>query len=271
MIKKVAHISDVHIRTFKRQDEYKEGFKKLFKSLREEFKDLPFEERRIVITGDWAHQKINVSNEYYLLSAWVFNKLSKIGKVVIIAGNHDMLEANKDRVDSISPIIQMIDNPNIIYYKNKGCFEDENLVWCVYSVFENNDRPDIEKAKEQFGLDKKYIGLYHAPVTGSKTALGYEFKDGAEPQTFYGLDSVMLGDIHLYQTFQFGDKTKGAYASSLFQQDFGEGISNHGYLMWETENLTHEFKNIESDYGFYHFKIKSVNDLKENKEIFVNK
>jgi DNA repair exonuclease SbcCD nuclease subunit len=40
-----------------------------------------------------------------MLGAW-FLKLEEIAPVVLIAGNHDLLENNKDRMDSLTPMVQ---------------------------------------------------------------------------------------------------------------------------------------------------------------------
>jgi 3',5'-cyclic AMP phosphodiesterase CpdA len=36
-----------------------------------------------------------------MLSAWFLRKLEEIAPVVLIAGNHDLLENNKDRMDTM--------------------------------------------------------------------------------------------------------------------------------------------------------------------------
>ena len=67
MIKRIIHISDIHIRT----NQYHELYKKQFQSFLDEIKeisvDLENEELRIVIAGDLFHQKIVISNEQLLL------------------------------------------------------------------------------------------------------------------------------------------------------------------------------------------------------------
>jgi hypothetical protein len=73
---------------------------------------------------------------------------------------------------------------------------DGNIVWCVYSIFENNKRPDIESARAQFGDDKTYVGLFHGPLVGSTTDIGYEIEHGYNLDIFEGCDMVMCGDIH---------------------------------------------------------------------------
>lgn len=269
MIKKIIHLADVHIRTYRMHDEYKEVFTTFIEEITDYCKNYEHDEVRIAIVGDLVHQKITISNEQLILSTWFLRKLSEVGKVVIIAGNHDLLENNKDRVDSISPMIELLDNPNISYYKERTCYSDSNVVWCNYSIFEGNKRPDIEEGRVKYGDDKTYIGLYHAPLVGASTDIGYEFNEGTSLEIFDGCDMVLLGDIHKRQVFDY----KGipiAYPSSLIQQNFGESINKHGYLIWDVESRTYIEKDLENRYGFYQFKIKSLEELENGEERLTN-
>lgn len=268
MIKKIIHIADIHIRTYRMHEEYKEVFTQFIEEITFYCKDFKYEEIRIAIVGDLVHQKITISNEQLILCTWFLRELAKVGKVVIIAGNHDLLENNKDRIDSISPMIQLLENPNIAYYKESIGYEDDNIVWCNYSIFEGNSKPDIEGARKQFG-DKTYVGLYHAPLVGASTDIGYEFEEGTSLEIFDGCDMVLLGDIHKRQHFDYNG-IPIAYPSSLIQQNFGETVGKHGYLIWDVETRTYVEKDIETRYGFYQFKIKSLNELDEGTETLTN-
>jgi hypothetical protein len=159
MVKAVIHLADIHIRTFRLHDEYKDVFKTLIKDIKVLVEGYDRDEIRVVIAGDLVHQKIIISNEQLILGTWLLRSLEQIAPVVIIAGNHDLLENNKDRMDSITPMVQFLPDENINYFKESKCYLDDNIVWCVYSIFENNERPDIESARAEFGPDKTYIGL----------------------------------------------------------------------------------------------------------------
>jgi len=269
-IRKIVHLADIHIRTFRMHEEYMSVFKKLMSDLTDLLVDYKKEEIRIVIAGDLVHQKIVISNEQLMLGTWFLSKLENIAPVIVIAGNHDLLENNKDRMDSISPMVQFLFDKNVNYFKESKCYLDDNIVWCVYSIFEENSRPNIEAARAQFGNDKTYIGLYHAPIVSAKTDIGYEIDHGAELEIFEGCDMVMLGDIHKRQSFNH----KGipiAYPSSLIQQNFGENVSKHGFLLWDVENKTFTEHDVENKSPFYQFKIKSLEDLENGTEVLTNK
>jgi len=269
MVKAIVHLADIHIRTFRLHDEYKEVFKTVLQQLTEQLKDFKKEELRIVIAGDLVHQKIIISNEQLILGTWLIKNLEHIAPVVIIAGNHDLLENNKDRVDSITPMVQFLPDANVNYFKESKCYLDDNIVWCVYSIFEGNTKPNIDNARLEFGDDKTYVGLFHGPLINAKTDIGYEIDHGAGLEIFEGCDMVMCGDIHRRQNFNHNG-TKIAMPSSLIQQNFGENVSNHGYLIWDVENKDFTEHNVDNKYAYYNFNIKSLDDLENNGEIITN-
>jgi len=269
MILKTIHIADLHIRNYKMHDQYREVFNLFIKQLKKLSNEYKYSEMRVVIAGDLFHQKITVSNEQLMLGYTFLRSCAKYCPVVIIAGNHDLLENNKDRLDSISPIVNMLNDSNIKYYKETGCYEDDNVVWCVYSVFDSNIPPDIISGRREFGSDKTYIGLFHAPVIGSKTDTNYEIEHGVNITYFEGCDIVMLGDIHKRNHFDLNG-TPIVFPSSMIQQNYGESIDKHGYLLWDIKTKTYEECDLSSSYGLYKFQLNSLEDIENDGEILMN-
>ena len=108
MVFRCAHLADIHFRGLSRHDEYRDVFEEVFATLREENLDAIF------IGGDIVHSKTQgISPELIEILVWWFSKLAEIAKVYVILGNHDGLILNKDRQDAISPILTVINNPNI--------------------------------------------------------------------------------------------------------------------------------------------------------------
>jgi DNA repair exonuclease SbcCD nuclease subunit len=101
MVKKIVHLADIHIRTLRLHDEYKDVFKSFLKDVKELVSDYTREEVRIVVAGDLVHQKIVISNEQLILGTWFLRKLEEIAPLILIAGNHDLLENNIGRMDSV--------------------------------------------------------------------------------------------------------------------------------------------------------------------------
>lgn len=269
MVKCIIHLGDIHLRTYKRHDEYGEAFKKTIKEIKKLASSYERDEIRIVIAGDYVHQKITISNEMLVLGTWFLKKLEKIAPVILIAGNHDLVQSNSDRMDSLTPMVNLLTDLDIRYYKKSECILDDNIVWCVYSIFENNSRPDIESARQEFGDDKKYIGLFHGPLIGSSTDIGYTIDHGYGVEIFDGCSAVFCADIHKRQKLTY-KTTPIVFCGSLVQQNFGESINNHGFLSWDVETLTYTEHNIDNDYGFYQFTLNSIDDIETESEILKN-
>jgi DNA repair exonuclease SbcCD nuclease subunit len=227
--------------------------------------DIKWDEVRIVIAGDIAHQKINISNEQLLLTSWFLNQLSGYGKVVIIPGNHDFLENNTQRMDSINPIVELLNNKNITYLKDGGVYQDDNVNWVVYSLYQHNARPEFTKEEGKF-----HIGLFHSPIQGMSTDLGYEFEDAYDQLNFVDLDLLLCGDIHKRQQFTLPSGGKAIMVGSLIQQNFGETVKHHGYGIYDMDNDDYTFHDLQNEKPFLHFKITDIKDIENEKEELVN-
>ena len=202
MIKKIVHFSDLHIRLYKDHDLYRS----ILETAIEQWKELSPD--RIIFTGDLVHSKNQMTPELIEFVAWILTECSSIAKTIIIPGNHDFLVNNTERLDALTPIINSLNNPNIVYYRDRGVYEDDNISWCVYSQYQGNIPPDIIEAK---GIK---IGLFHGPIQGLKTDLGFEFGEEAyDIKKFDGLEIVLCGDIHLRQTL---------YTDSVIEVDSGD-------------------------------------------------
>jgi DNA repair exonuclease SbcCD nuclease subunit len=150
---------------------------------------------RIVFTGDLVHSKNQMTPELVEFIAWVLTECSSIAKTILIIGNHDFLENNNERLDALTPVINSLNNENIVYLKDRGVYPDENINWCVYSLMDHNIPPDIPQN------DKVNIGLFHGAINGLKTDLGYSFgEDSYDINKFNGNQIVLCGDIHKRQT-----------------------------------------------------------------------
>jgi len=265
MIKKIVHLSDLHIRTYQLHDMYRIQFKKFLESVKEQVTGYNKDEVRVVITGDIAHQKINISNEQLMLTSWFLREIAdNVGKVVIIPGNHDFLENNIQRLDSITPVVELLNHENIVYYKNKGVYEDDNIKWVVYSLYEQNMRPEYKKG------DGFYVGLFHGPIQGLSTDLGYEFDNAYSPLNFVDLDLLLCGDIHKRQMFELPNGGKAVMIGSLIQQNFGETINHHGYGIYDVKTNDYVTVDIKNEQAFLHFTISDISDIENESEELVN-
>jgi len=259
MIKKLVHFSDLHIRLFKDHELYRG----ILNDMLEQFREI--KPCRIVFTGDLLHSKNQLTPEAIEMSSWVLTECSKISKIILIPGNHDANLKNDERLDSITPIVNNLNNPNIVYYKNRGVYEDENVSWCVYSQFQGNIPPEIDTA---VGFK---IGLFHDPVAGLTTDLGFDFGSHAyDTEKFNGLDIVLCGDVHKRAVFNIPNGKRGVMIGSLISQNFGESITKHGFGIYDLETDEYSFVDLHNPKPFLSFKIDSIDNLVDGTERLLN-
>lgn len=275
MIKKIIALADVHIPNNDENRPYPEILKKAIAEIYKKVKDYKKDEFRIVIAGDIFQNKIRTSNEAKEAFHMVLNYLNAIGKTYIIAGNHDMLENNLDRLDSISPTFGIKDvYPNIVYmdkelnYKS-GFYLDDNIVFVLYSIFDGFKIPsDIDELRKDYPKNK-IIGLYHGDIDGTITDTGRTGENDIESNSFDECDCVIAGHIHKVQTV-IRNEVPIIYCGSLIQQNSGERINGHGFIELDTETLDYEHIEVSNDYRIYHFDISSYESIQNNEERLVN-
>lgn len=290
-IKKIYHISDIHINLYKKHDEYTQVFNNLYTFIEDEMVNHSYTnyDAILVVTGDILHSKTELSPECIQLTNDFFSKLSQLIPVCIIAGNHDANLSNLNRLDSLSPIIGKLDiDPNtpFYYFKDTGIYEVGNISFGVTSVFDYK----LLKANQITRTDSIKIALFHGRVNGALTDTGVnlegedidddfelvddfdpmnvsddilepeiEDNDKINPKSFDGYDYVLMGDIHKHQYLN-KEKTI-AYAGSLIQQNHGETLNNHGVLVWDLETGDSKLHDISNTYGYYTLKIKDEHNL----------
>lgn len=274
MITTIFHISDIHIPNDEKKRPYMDMLKQALAELLKESKKYKKEEIRIVLAGDIFHNKIKTTNEAKKMFHETLNYLNAIGKTIIIAGNHDLLENNHSRIDSISPTFEIKDvYPNIIYadkalnYKS-GYILDDNIIWALYSTYDKFAKPNLEGLKEKYA-DSTIVGLFHGDIPGSVTDTGRISENGIDTNVFKECDCVMAGHIHKFQEI----KKNGVpivYAGSLFQQNSGENTTGHGFLVWDIPSMKYKHHEVTNKYKTYKFKITSYDDVKEDVEKLLN-
>lgn len=252
-IRYVYHLSDIHIRNTQRHGEYREVFERTYQKLRNL---IGTNEKTsiIVLTGDIMHTKTELSPEAISIAYHFFKSLNEIAPVIIIPGNHDCNLSNRSRMDALSPIVEDIGKLDSLFYlKKSGIYQYYNIVFGITSIFDNElvsaDKIGSEIWKNVKQKKKYRIALYHGPVHGAKTDVGYRMNnEQLLADDFDGYDYVMLGDIHKYQYMNKEETV--AYAGSLIQQSYGESLSNHGILKWDLIDGESELFEIKNDYGY---------------------
>ena len=270
MIKHIIHLADLHIPNEKQP--YREMIDKLIEKLIIEIENP--DETRIIIVGDVFESKIRTTNEAKETFHHLLNFLNKICPTYVVAGNHDMLERNKDRTDSISPTFE-IENvyENITFidkeldYKS-GLLEDENIIFVLFSMFDGFTKPNMDGLKENTS-NKRIIGLYHGDISGSVTDLGRMSDAGIDTEWFKDCDCVMAGHIHRFQEI----KKNGVpivYSGSVFQQNFGENTTGHGFVVWDMETMKYKHVEVDNNYRMFKFSATSYEDVENDVEKLLN-
>lgn len=258
MIKKIAHLGDIHIpKSPTRHEEYREVFERLYESLTNAKVD------RIVIVGDLFHDYIELQPEANILAGEFLNKLAAIAPVRLVRGNHDIRKKALKRVDSIENVVTLINNPNVIYYNETNFFVDDNVTWAVWKHGDKNNNPWKLKRKKlgEIEASNPIIDLFHDPINGATSSLGYEFKK----KSYYSLKDfqgtfAFFGDIHKKQFFG----NKAAYCGSLIAQNFSEGdYEFHGYILWNIDNFTYREYPIHNDYSFKTVRVNPYTDFED--------
>lgn len=237
MIKQIFHISDIHIHLYRKNKQYLNVLENLIK----EIKKRKIEESIIVVTGDLFHTKTELSPQSIQMADLYLTALSEILPTIVIAGNHDTNLSNKNRLDSIGPIVSLFNNDRIMYYRDTGWYHYDNLNFWVPSVFD-------ERLPQEYPENGINICLYHGcvqNVTVNEIQLAHKFKI----QEFNKFDFVLLGDIH--QTQQLCSDPIIAYAGSIIQLNFGEEIKQHGFLIWDLQKKQIQHIPVDNDYAYY--------------------
>jgi DNA repair exonuclease SbcCD ATPase subunit len=249
----ILHFGDCHIRLTKRHEEYREIFNRLF----EEVKNSP-PATLICILGDVVHNKTDLSPECVQLVKDLLFNLAELRPTILIPGNHDTNLTNRNRLDSLTPIVNAINHSNLYYLKESGLYGFGNVCINNYSIFDSpekyikgEDIPQIYRNKYQH-----FICLFHGPVDNAITDIGFRIINKSVTTSLFNNHHIaLLGDIHKNQTLQEYDyqnnKPVVRFCGSLIQQNHGESLNGHGYTLWNLDNKSYEHIEIPNNYGFF--------------------
>jgi len=268
-IKYIFHMSDLHIRhgdkSQSRYEEYKLVFDNTIISIKNKIDELhiDFNEHLIIITGDIYHNKNIIGSYGLLLYRTLIQELTKLGRVIVLPGNHCFVQSDTEMPNLLYSSSFEIDN--LIVLNETKSFIIDNIGFSYVAInntldiYRNSGRiqelPEFPKIID----DVKYkIGLFHGTFAKIKLYNGEEIREDTKPYPLewikdLNLDFMLLGDIHKRQLFNY-KKTICGYSGSLVQQNYGEDILDHGYLLWHLENKNVEEINIYNNIGYINIK-----------------
>lgn len=248
-VDKIFHVGDIHIRNYSRHKEYVQVFRKLKKEIQKRKTSNSI----IYVAGDLVHSKTDISPEEIQCLAQFFEILTSVCPVLVILGNHDANLNNKSRLNTLKPIIGILQNPNLFFLDKNSYYTFAQLGISVMEV-----ATDPSKYLPASGLDTEIkIAFHHGAVNLATTDAGFRLRnDEVTLDIFQGFDYVLLGDIHKRQFLQTGD-TMAAYCGSLIQQRHSETLDKHGMIVWDLENKSYEEVDIQNDYGYYTLEVRN--------------
>lgn len=245
---RIVHLADLHIRNGPRRfAEYKEVIANLEATLRLDDVVQP-DATLVVVAGDVFHNVSRVDGHAVELFMTFVRQVARLAPLVIIKGNHD------DAACLTEPDIikALLSSPpeGVMYLDQPGVHNVGTNLSLVYLPEEAEVNTDDES--------RTMVMLHH----------------GRPPQKWGRCEIVLLGDIHLQQVIsgaksqrmtamkKLGDTafvmqsygwTPGvpavAYSGSLIQQDHGEPILGHGFLLWDLAARRVSACHVKNPYG----------------------
>ena len=270
----IFHLSDLHIRNgdnnYSRYEEYSQVFKETIISINNNIQNLKlsFEDFIIVITGDIFHNKNVIGNYGLFIYREFVQALSNIGRLYIISGNHDYDQSDVNKPSLVYS--STFDIPNVFVLNSSMSFIIDDIGFSFVSIdktldkYRNSGRiQDLPDFPIITNPVKYKIALFHGSFASAKLYNGKSIEETFNPyplEWVQDFDYVLLGDIHKRQVFNYKKNTICGYSGSLIQQNFGEDIIDHGYLIWNLDNKEVKEVNIYNNVGY----INIIEDLSHN-------
>ena len=240
----VFHLADLHIRRGNEQnaryEEYREVFERCVAAIRERSYG---KKCAVVICGDIFHHKLEIAPAGIRLFYDLIHSLGDMMKVLIIQGNHDLLQQRdtSENNDLIEALLLNNSHWNVIYLKDTGLYRFDNLeigVVSIRDILRSGASSGMVDALPPFPTPTSSPGIFkialaHCTVKNCMLSATQKSLEGVPVEWFAEYDVAMLGDIHLQHVVR--NKRHAVtygYPGSLVQQSFGETTFDHGFLEW---------------------------------------
>ena len=282
-MKEIIHLADLHIRCGlsdkSRYLEYHNVFTNIVNDLAT-YPAVVAKNAVIVIAGDIFHHKLTIHSPGIKLFLEFASRLASLAHVYVIRGNHDYRQDIPDEPALISALLG-IGIPGVSYIDNTcTVLVDDDIGFGICAIQNTLHRgntsgicselPPFPDPSEFPANIKKKIAIFHGSVASSN-----EHTQSTYPISWFnGYDAVILGDIHVQQvhngfeirgkeeesTFENSVLVKKykcdsgampwAYSGSVLQQNFGEHLMGHGFIIWDLDNEIIKCYHCVNKYGF---------------------
>lgn len=280
MLEKIVQLADFQLEARNsgignRYDEYKNGLSDTLISIKAQAPTI------IVITGD-LYQFADTSSAERKLLTWFLRELSKIAKVVITNGNHDLKQRNNQLImsdkhqtqpDDIESVLDAMSNPDITYLKRTGFYTVYGHTFAVWGHYEKFNKVgedqlsyspwELPNASDflDMAADGSLIELYHDPISNCKGFTGKaekHFEDYKIDVNHFKAKLVLAGDIHAPDIIPFGEGSQFTYCSSTIMRNYGEGNYYRNALLYQNGNDMHGYNVITNTDGKYHIEFVKI-------------
>ena len=270
----IVHISDIHIRVGdaekSRYNEYLQTFQTFLTQLNQ-LDPIKNHSAVVVITGDMFEFKNKLDSFSAKLFKYLTTNLAQICPIYIIQGNHDYLQHQPNIPDIISSLMFGDTNSQINYLEKTGHYVAGNVGFGLVSVKETlvsgatsgqvDNLPTFPSA-DLFpnNVDVK-VALFHGTIKNSTLQNYSKSSEGYPIDWFKNYDIGVFGDVHQQQINNSSknglwstDSITWGYPASLIQQNFGESLFGHGYLLWDLIEKKVTQHHIRCPYGMLYVK-----------------
>ena len=267
---KLSHIigfADLHVRTGDREQSRSTEYKHVFNNFIADIGTLECikdETAVIILAGDVFHNKGRIETAGMKMVLNFMNRLLNMAPVLVIAGNHDFRQENPAYMDTIEMLIAAYEFSSakfpLHYLQRTGhyLFNDIGIGMCsVKETLRKFNTSGITSDLPAFPDPDVFksvscrVALFHGSISQSALPNGRSVDSiahGYPLEWFKGYDIAVLGDNHKQQ-LNLDDFISWGYPGSLIQQDHGEPIMGHGYLLWDVATRTADVKHICNQFG----------------------
>ena len=257
------------MRTGDRKQSRSIEYKHVFDNFLNDIKTMPCvneETTVIMIAGDLFHNKGRMETEGTMILFDFINKLLNMAPVIVIAGNHDFRQENPDYIDTVDVLAKAKEYSSskypLHYLKTTGHYIFNNIGIGLCSVKDTlrkfntagivSELPPFPDPKAFNNVDC-LVALFHGSISQSALPNGRSVDSVASgyPLAWMeGYNIAVLGDNHKQQVHRgLNDTLAWGYPGSLIQQDVGEPLFGHGYIVWDTVTHIPEVHHVKNDYG----------------------
>jgi len=247
---KIIHISDLHIRE-SNTDECYYAFEQFLKSVIDIKNNLQDDEKLvIVISGDIFHSRTRLTPNEFRMGSIILETLDDICPTIIIPGYHDVNP--RGEYDLISPLLEELERrgaykKNLHYFPYGGVKIIDGITFTMKGLLHKGSGEDGgsgcsggEDGGENGGENilVAYEILAGAAMKNNESASVIKYRGVSQYEDKYMCG--MFGGVHKHQYMN----DNFVYAGSFIQHDEDEDPLEHGYVLWDindmvVKNITH--------------------------------